>query len=412
MTHPNRQSTRPRSTNLVDTLGSVRFAVLIVAILAVACTVGTLLPQGSDVAAYLRQNPGHTGRMKVLGVLGLTSVFSSWWFLGLMGALAASIATCSTRRFLTAIRVTGATRVRVVGSMLTHISMLLILAGGIARGVWGVKGWVELHEGQVVDQFVVGQQKRSLPFAIQLADFSIETWDQTGGAQGLAGSNPGASSGADRQHLVVRWPDRGLKAEVPVMIDREVRLSPEGEAPSEANTYRLTVLEYVPDFVMDSSTKEVRSRSDEPKNPAILLAIEGPGYANHRWIFANYPDFSMKVDDGHSKGTDLPLQIQYHFEPAAAMPSGPIKSFKSDISLVQNGQVQARKTIEVNHPLRFQGWSLYQSGYRPEDPTWTSFQIVRDPGVPAVYTGFGLMIVGLFMVFYLSPWMMQRRKTA
>lgn len=412
MTHANRQTTHRRPANLVETLGSVRFAVLIVALLAVACTVGTLLPQGSDVTAYLRQNPGHAGRMKVLGVLGLTGVFSSWWFLGLMGALAASIATCSTRRFLTAIRVTGATRVRVVGSMLTHISMLLILAGGITRGVWGVKGWVELREGQVVDQFIVGQEPRPLPFAIQLTDFSIETWDQTGGAQGLAGSDPGASPGADRQHLVVRWPDRGLKAEVPVMLNREVRLSPEGEVPSEANTYRLTAVQFVPDFVMDSATKEVRSRSDEPKNPAILLAIEGPGYANHRWIFANHPDFSMKVDDGHSKGADLPLQIQYHFEPAAAMPQGPIKSFKSDISLVQNGQVQARKTIEVNHPLRYQGWSLFQAGYRPEDQTWTSIQIVRDPGVPAVYAGFGLMIVGLFMVFYLSPWMMQRRKTA
>lgn len=413
MTKANSHQAGRRSTNIIDLLGSVRFAVLIVAILAVVCTVGTLLPQGSDVAAYLQQNPGHAGRMKVLGVLGLTSVYSSWWFLGLLGMLAASIATCSTRRFLTALRVTGATRVRVLGSMLTHISMLLILAGGIARGVWGVKGWVELREGQTVDQFVVGDERRPLPFGIQLADFSIETYEPAGGAESLAGSNPQAMTGADHQHLVVRWPDRGLKAEVPVILNQELTLAPQDETPSDQNSYRLTALRMVSDFVIDTDTKEVRSRSDEPNNPAILLAIEGPGYSNNRWIFANHPDFSMRVENGHGAGGELPLEISYHYEPAAAaVPEGPIKSFRSDISLVQSGQVRARKVIEVNHPLRFGGWSLYQSGYRPEDLSWSSIQIVRDPGVPAVYAGFSLMIVGLFMVFYVSPWMMQRRKPA
>jgi hypothetical protein len=35
---------------------------------------------------------------------------------------------------------------------------------------------------------------------------------------------------------------------------------------------------------------------------------------------------------------------------------------------------------------------------------------VRDPGVPLVYTGFALMLVGLFIVFYLNPWLSGRAR--
>jgi hypothetical protein len=37
---------------------------------------------------------------------------------------------------------------------------------------------------------------------------------------------------------------------------------------------------------------------------------------------------------------------------------------------------------------------------------------VKDRGVPVVYTGFALMIAGLFLVFYLNPWFDARGKAA
>jgi cytochrome c biogenesis protein ResB len=86
---------------------------------------------------------------------------------------------------------------------------------------------------------------------------------------------------------------------------------------------------------------------------------------------------------------------------------GAIKSFKSTL---QFGDRET--TIEVNSPFSYKGYTFYQSGYNPNDLSYTSLQVVKDPGVPVVYTGFGLMIVGLFIVFYLNPWLNERRKQA
>jgi len=359
---------------LVNLLASVKFAVAVVAIIAVACVAGTLLPQGADVAKYVAKNPGAADQMARLGMVGLTNVFHSWWFIGLLCLLAATVATCSTRRFATVRRATGATRRHALGSMLTHISILLILAGGVIRGVWGQKGYLEFREGQTAQHFVTERGSQPLPFGIHLARFEIETY------------TPATEESCS--HLLVAWPDKNLQASLPVTVG----------AAQTFGDFKITVLQYIPDFMVDAQTKEVSSRSSQPRNPAILVAVAGATYNNHRWLFAKFPDF------GHAPNAS-PLQMAYQNHGADQMPTGPIKSFKSTVHL-PNGE----HTVEVNRPLRYGGYTFYQSGYNPRDLSYTSFQVVKDPGVPVVYAGFGLMLAGLFVVFYLNPWLSGRAK--
>jgi cytochrome c biogenesis protein ResB len=365
-----KQSTpaKPFTARIVDQLASVKFAVAVVVVIALACVVGTLLPQGSEVAKYLAKNPLAADRMKLLGTLGLTNVFYSWWFIGLLCVLAASIATCSTRRFATMRRTTGYARVRALGSMLTHISMLLILAGGVMRGVWGEKGYLELYEGQTVAQFVENRGVKPLPFTVHLQKFEIETYEQKQDDQ-----------------LFVRWQAKGRQAVLPVKLGVEQAF----------DDFKITVLQYIPDFAVDTQTREITSRSSKPNNPAILVAVNGPTYQNHRWLFAKFPEFDH--------GGTSPLQMVYAAKPAG----GAIKSFKSTLRFDDR-----ETTVEVNRPFSYRGYTFYQSGYNPNDPSYTSLQVVKDPGVPVVYAGFGLMIAGLFIVFYLNPWWDQRRKQA
>src|ERR1017187_4521361 len=64
-------------TIVFDRLASVKFAVTVVVVIAIACITGTLIPQGTDVAKCIRQNPDAADRLELFGKLGLTHVFYS-----------------------------------------------------------------------------------------------------------------------------------------------------------------------------------------------------------------------------------------------------------------------------------------------------------------------------------------------
>lgn len=396
MGQANAKQTAPKKSLaalILDQLASVKFAVGVVIVIAVACIAGTILPQGADVARYLARNPEATARFNLLNKLGVTHVFASWWFIGLLCVLSASVTVCSTRRFATVRRTIGFARGRAFGSMLTHISFLLILTGAVIRGTWAQKGYLEFREGQTVSQFVDERGPRPLPFSIHLAKFQIETYDSD--------TREAAAAQADNA-LFVTWPERNLKATLPIKPGVEQKF----------DEFKITILKYIPDFVIDMNTKEVTSRSNEPRNPAILVAIASPTYSNHRWLFAKFPDFVMHTPDSQATGPS-PLQMVYRDASATQrkmMPNGPIKSFKSTLEIIDGNAVVKSKTIEVNDPISYKGYTLYQSGYNPNDLSYTSLQVVKDPGVPVVYAGFSLMIVGLFIVFYLNPWLNEQGK--
>ena len=384
-----------------DQLASVKFAVTVVVVIAAACIAGTLIPQGTEVAKCIRQNPDAADRLELFGKLGLTHVFYSLWFIGLLGTLAATVAVCSTRRFSTVLRTSGYARYRAFGSMLTHISILLILTGGVIRGVWGEKGYIELREGETNAEFVTEKSVKPLPFGIHLAKFEIETYDQ---AKTDADDKAQTKQSDCCNGLLVAWPEKNLKATLPVKVGIEQAFA----------GFKITILKYIPDFIVDTQTHEITSRSGEPRNPAILVAVNGPTYHNHRWLFARFPDFTMHTKDDQSTGPS-PLEMVYQNHGAAehkTMPTGPIKSFKSTIQLVEGESVVGERTVEVNSPFQYKGYTFYQSGYNPDDLSYTSFQVVKDHGVPVVYTGFAFMIAGLFIVFYLNPWFDARRKAA
>ncbi|MBI3987702.1 MAG: cytochrome c biogenesis protein ResB, partial [Lentisphaerae bacterium] len=153
----------------------------------------------------------------------------------------------------------------------------------------------------------------------------------------------------------------------------------------------------------------------EPRNPAILVEIEGRELRVSRWLFANHPEFDMPHSTSAKAAADMStsasgkdqegkLSLRYRSAGGAHLQARPdgtkrdIRSYKSELQLLENGKVVREKTIEVNSPLSHRGYTLYQSGYNPEDLTWSTLQVVRDPGVPVVYAGFLCMIGGLILL--------------
>jgi len=402
--HREKPATRSFAGKAVDLLASVKFAVAVIILIAAACVAGTILPQGAEAAAYVQKNPDAAVRFAVFERFGLTHVFSARWFIALLCVLAATVMACSTRRLATVQRASGFAKRRALGSLLTHLSILFILAGGVVRGVWGEKGFVELREGQATAHFHSGNGTRPLPFTLGLTKFEIET----DAAPAAVAKTPAETAPT----MVVQWVQRELQAIIPAAAGTVKELTPQGETPSPENTFRVEILRYVPDFAVDTATREVTSRSSEPNNPAVLVAVNGPEYQNHRWVFARFPDFTMHEDG--TAGRPSPLRLIYQYEKPGSSPriSGSIKNYKSTVSLVDNGSLVGERTLAVNRPLKFRGYTFYQTGYNPDDLTWTSLEVVRDPGVPLVYSGFVLLIGGLFVVFYLNPWLASREATA
>jgi hypothetical protein len=368
-------------------LASLKLALAILVLLALACIVGTILPQGANVAKYLAKHPDRQGVMDLLSSLGMTHVYTAWWFLGLLCMLSISLAACSLRRLAVVFRVSGQGRLRAVGSFITHISMLLILGGGVIRGVWGEKGYVEFREGQSRDGFHVGSEHRKLPFKIRLVDFDVQKYEQT-----AEDAKPKLLS----EIVKVDWPEAGFSIDLAVEEGLEkVMIGPGGSE----DQCKVRIIRRVMDFVRDASS-EVGSRSDEPRNPAVLVEYERGGHVHQQWVFAKYPDFNMHTTD--SKGQEQFLKLTYNAEVRGAK-SPRVKDWKSTLEILEGDAVMIKKTIEVNVPLSYKGYTFYQSGYNPRDPSWTSLQVVKDPGVPLVYAGFALMIIGLVVIFVIYP---------
>ncbi len=373
-------------------LGSLAFALTVVLLLALACIAGTLIPQGTQVEGYLAQPGGHPV-LGLLSALGLTRVFYSWWFVGLLLALSASLVVCTGRRYQAIKRVHGAARFRVVGSFITHISLLLILAGGVVRVIWGQKGMIEFHEGQVVSQAETPEGPMRLPFSLRLVKFELEFH-----------KSPGASG----DQLGVQWAAKNWETRFPIELNVEHAVVPDGTPANIPPPYKITVLRYEPDVVVDGASGEVKSRSPVPNNPAVQVRVVGAAGTHTQWVFARFPDF------GSHGGDSTAMPLKFNFQTAASagmgMRGAAIKAFKSKVEVIENGTVVETRVIAVNSPFSRSGYSFYQTSYNPEDLAWSALQVVCDPGVPIVYAGFILMMAGLTLVFCVGPWVGEQRR--
>ena len=69
--------------------------------------------------------------------------------------------------------------------------------------------------------------------------------------------------------------------------------------------YKLTALEYMPHYSVNTETKKVVNQSQEPVNPAIKVAIDDGKKTYEQWLWAKFPAIP------HKQETELPLNIRF-----------------------------------------------------------------------------------------------------
>ena len=99
-----------------------------------------------------------------------------------------------------------------------------------------------------------------------------------------------------------------------------------------------------------------------------------------------FPHQALELDNGKS----------------LVMPPCEPKRFASTVTVFTKEGKSIPATIEVNKPLKVNGWKIYLLGYDESRGRWSktcTFELVKDPWLPVVYTGIVLMLAGAFHLF-------------
>lgn len=320
-------------------LTSMGMAIGLLIILGIAASLGTLVPQGVSSAFYTQHYGAFLG--KILLVLGFDHLYSSWWFLGLGGLLGLNILFCSLQR----LKKIG--NPRETGSILVHLSILVIYLGAIISGFLGTSADINIAVGETKDLSEIGFPD----YVLKVEDFRIEYYESMEPSQYLSALSLEESGGEKlSREIKVNYPlkYKGLKIyqqsygwQLSGELQHENQSQPfrinEGEEfilnPQE-NLIMKTI--FIPDY--DEHTGSLYSRSPFPKNPRLACAL---------------------IQD----------------------------SKLLDVQSVAPGE----KVLLGDYQVQFDDFRYY-----------SGLNVKRDPGIPWIYSGFGLMFLG-FLLRYTVP---------
>src|SRR4051794_35207233 len=86
---------RPAFDEAVELVSSMRFAISLLTLIAIAAMIGTVLKQNEAMPNYVNQFGPFW--FEVFNKLSLYAVYSAWWFLLIMAFLVASTSLCIAR---------------------------------------------------------------------------------------------------------------------------------------------------------------------------------------------------------------------------------------------------------------------------------------------------------------------------
>jgi hypothetical protein len=260
--------------------------------------------------------------------------------------------------------------IRLPGLLLIHAGCILILAGALWGSGTGLKvqnqlfGTSKIQKGKMVilkdnaeNRIYLedNSQAKELPFYLKLKDFRIEYYKP--------------------EYLEILTPQGSSK--IPVEIEKTVSIAP--------NLGTITIMTVFENFKIsiNGNRKTVLDDPQAGYNPAIEVRIENPdGDVTTRYVFERFPDYIYPEDK---------FLLRYRRT---------IRDYISDVQVLKNGNVVVEKSIEVNHPLHFDGYHFYQSSYDTQGHRYTVLSVVSDTGLTLVYAGYMALVIGVFWHFW------------
>jgi len=399
-----------------DLFRSVKLTIFLLILLAIVSIVGTLIKQDAPSSEYIQRYG--IGVYEVLNFFNLFHMYHSWWFSAILLLLVINLVACSLHRlpgilsqvfrepssggledsmlktipYVERVRISSPTEAKAeegirselkkwfrklkrteteagitlhaekgkfsrLGVPMTHLSILIILIGGLMGSVFGFKGFVNILEGEMVDQIYLRIEDEEVPmpigFSVRCDDFNITYYD-------------------------LQRPEKHVKE----------------------YTSLLTILE---------DGKEVLRKSVQVNHPLYYK-----GLAFYQSSYGTVHDVTLGVQWKNRKEKQLLKTMEGE---TVSIPNSDtriqllryvpqVHNFGEGVQLVLFKRSQEPRALWVLKdfpkfdPRNNNDFMITFEGVTPKE--YTGLQVTKDPGVWIVWIGSTLMILGLVVSFFFS----------
>ena len=342
---------------LRETLAGFRFISTLLFVLAVFAVLGTLVLQMKPHAFYIDQY-GFAGKLIV--ALRLDDIFHGLPLALVTALFGASIIASATLRW--------PVRLKSAGFFICHVGLIASLAGGAVSSTLAIRGRIDLHAGGEHATHVrvtkAGQptgEYAALGFDLHLDKFDAPSYETA---------------------YRVGYYEQ-------VVVNDEHGIHPE---------WKLTA-SFDPDLekhrLPNGDSFQLKSINDQ--SHAVVAEVHQGGIPKARLMVAGQGQTAFFLSP-----TRALLIARRADEKRAYISWG----------TARQGETAEQRVISVNDPMSFNGWTIYQVNYNPQDPTYSGFEAVYDPGVAWVFFGFVLICLGVFYMFYVEPRLKKAAKSA
>lgn len=403
-----------KNTSITDRIWdffcSLKLTIIIMLLLAITSIIGTVIQQNAPAAEYIREYG--QANYELFVKLQFIDMYHSWWFIGLLGLFSVNLTCCSiknfprvwkfvkqpqfvaspgvlknsanraeysskeepqqlVRRFSDLLKKEFGTPTETevdgkiylfaqkgiysrFGAYVTHLSILIVMAGAIIGNIWGYKAYVNIPEGQStkVVWSQSGQQKIELGFEVRCDDFDVSYY-------------------------------------------------PNSMRPKDYNS----------DLVILEDGKEIVHKRIEVNDP---LTYKGITFYQSSYGAAGNPVFKVKVtENATGKVMNLTVRQGEHISLTNGYAFAIGNYTQNDRQFGPAMQLHVN-TPDGNHGRPFVVWQNYpefdvkRGGVYSfalisfEEPQFTGLSVAKDPGVEVVWLGCFLMVFGSMTAFFFS----------
>ena len=419
------KSSAHKNSNMVwNFFSSVKLTLVLLIILAIASLFGTLIPQQEGAVEFARGiSPG---MFQLLSSLNLFDMYHSSWFRIIIGLLALNLIVCSINRLPTTLKLFRALpradrskpfenlsperdisvkgdmdevgervanflkrkykrvetkdspegnfyygekgRSSYFGVYLVHLSVLVILIGGIIGSLFGFEAYVNIAEGDAVDTVALRQKMtpKKLDFSVHCEKFIVEFYE----------------NGAPKEY----------RSDLTFLVDGKV-VQQGSLLVNHPITFRgITFYQSSYGTMPGKVHLKISKGENDPQTLAMEVEQGKPVPLPGRKA-----QFQVLQIDDNLKGMMGP----------AAMIS--VKSEQGDemqfwvfqyVEMLRKRFPGAMFKAPILNPSSFKPYTFFLE--KLENQYYTGLQVARDPGVPLVWVGCFLMVGGFFITFFTS----------